>query len=151
MQALPSVQHFLRFAAIGHPLGQLQFFLLGQQGDLANLFQVHPHRVINAEALRHGVGVYDFFLRDLLNGLQRGVCPLRHLGNIILSRRVDAQIFQGVVDLVHLLRAQVQALPHVQKLRGGQAALLRAPLNHVCQLLRILHGQHGADGVVGVV
>jgi len=139
LQALPSVQHFLRFAAIGHPLGQLQFFLLGQQGDLANLFQVHPHRVINAEALRHGVGVYLLRLQLLhfpfqVVDLLRGVFIIR-LGQLIFGDQGDAQVFQNVIESIQ--RGAVQLHPvQLHHLVGGQFAILLPSLNQLIQLLR---------------
>ncbi len=36
-----------------HPLCQFDLFLCGKQGNLADLFQVHPHRVLQADAVRN--------------------------------------------------------------------------------------------------
>ena len=117
-----------------HSLGQLDLLLRGQQVDLADLLQIHPYRVIGAEGVHHGVGVHHLLLVDLLHGLQRGICVIGEVGDIVLAHGIDAQVFQGVIDLVHLIGLQIHVLQDVHQLGGGEVALLLTPLDQLSQL-----------------
>ena len=126
-----------------HGLSQLDLFVKGQQVDLADLLQIHTHGVVDAKGIHQSVGVYDFFLGDLLQFLHRGAGLVAQIGQIILTCRLNAQIFQHVVDLIHLLRADIHIFQYVQQFRGGQLALLLAALDQIAQFFRAGHAfQH---------
>ena len=107
-------------------LGQLDLLLRGQQIDLADLLEVHAHRVVDAEGVHQGIGVHDLLFGNLLDLLDGGHHVLGQLGQIVLSCRVDAHVLHGVVDFVHLLGVQVHILQDVHELAGGQLTLLLA-------------------------
>ena len=119
-----------------HGLGQVDLLIGGEQVDLADLLQIHPHRVVGAEGVHHGVGVHDLFLRQLFDGLNGGLHVVGQLGDVVLPHCVDAQVLQSIIDLVHLLGLQIHVLQHVHQLGGGEVALLLAPLNQLSQLFR---------------
>ena len=109
-----------------HVLGQLNLLLGGQQIDLADLLEVHAHRVVDAEGVHQGIGVHDLLFGNLLNFLDGRHHVLGQLGQIVLPRRVNAHVLHGVVDFIHLLGVQVHILQHVHELAGGQLPLLLA-------------------------
>ena len=134
-----------------HSLGQLDLLLRGQQVDLADFLQIHPHRIIGSEGVHHGVGVHHLLLIDLLHGLQRGICVIGEVGDIVLTHRIDAQVFQGVIDLVHLIGLKIHVLQYIHQFGGGEVALLFTPLDQLSQLfcagdaLYHLHDLHFAS------
>ena len=140
---LPGLLHLLQLLLGGvagpHVLGQGDLLLGGEQIDLADLLQIHAHRVVRAEGVHHGVGVHQLLVGDVLHGLQGGLGIVGQLGDIVLAHGVDTQVLQGVIDLVHLLGIQVHVLQHVQQLGGGQVALLLAPLDELGQLIGTLN------------
>ena len=138
-------QLLLGGVAGAHILGQLDLLVGGEQVHLADLLQIHAHGVVNAEGVHQRVGIYDLLLGDLLDVAQ--ILQLRahvvgQLGEIVIPHRVDAQVLQGVVDLVHLVAFQGHVLQHVHQLTGRQLAVLLALFNQLRQLLGALDALH---------
>ena len=105
-------QLFLRFlVALLHALGDLDLFLCGQQGNLADLLQVHADRVVHADAFGHAQ-VDVFRLDQLLRG--NGVKFVHH---------VHAQAFQHFIDLVDLVGVDLQLHELVRYFFLGNGAL----------------------------
>ena len=121
-----------------HVLSQLDLLVGGEQIYLADLLEVHPYRVVDAEGVHQGVGVHDLLLGDLLDLLDRGDL-IHQFGKIVLSRGVDAHIFHGVVNLIELLALQIHFLQDVHELAGGEFALLFALVQQFRQLFRALN------------
>ena len=140
--ALQLLHLLLCLGARPHGLGQVDLLIGGEQVDLADLLQIHPHRVVGAEGVHHGVGVHDLFLRQLLDGLNGGLHVVGQLGDVVLPHCVDAQVLQSIIDLVHLLGLQIHVLQHVHQLGGRQIALLLAPLDQFGQLFRTWDASH---------
>ena len=130
--------------ALGHADGQGHLFLRGQQGHLADLFQVHAHGVVGGEGIHQRVGVGDLLLGDLLD-----LGQILHLGqHVILDGgqrvlaadvNVDAVLLQGLIELVLHLAVQVQILQNGQILDGEAPGLLAL----FQQLLQKLLGRLG--------
>ena len=111
-----------------HSLGQLDLIGRVEQRDLADLLEVHPDRIIDAdpfEGLEHGLGL--FLVVGPLLGLLRVV---DHLDLEIDKDPVDAVVLVEVVlDLRHgvldLVKGNVPALPalfdQLPQLRGERA------------------------------
>ena len=145
---LQLLQLLLGGGAGGHGLGQLHLLLRGEQVHLADLLQIHPHRIVGTEGVHQGVGIDDLLLGDLLHLLHRGLRCIGQIGDVVLPHRLNAQIFQGIVNFVHLVRTQLHVLQHVQQLGGGELSLLFAPLDELSQLFRpgnALHHLHDLD------
>ncbi len=124
-----------------HVLGQLDLLVGGEQIHLADLLEVHPHRVVDAEGVHQRIGIHHLLLGELLNLvelLQGGHDIVSQLGQIVVAHGVDAQVLQGIVDLVHLVALQIQVLQHIHELTGRELAVFLAPLDQLRQLFRPL-------------
>ena len=119
----------------GHGGGQPDLLVAGQQGHLADLLQIHAHRVVDVEAIHQGVGVDQLLLLDLGDLLHGRLHVLGDVVGEILGDDVDAQIRQGVIDAVHLVAVQVHGVHHLGQLRRLQAALLLALDKQLPELL----------------
>ena len=128
------------FVAFGDAFGQLQLLLGGEQGDLADLLQIHADRVGRRGLLHilfHGseiLGDLLFHVQQLgIGGQQilRGVDDLGHVGDVDL----DARLLQGVVDLLGHLLVGIDGIQGIQELLGGDLALLPADLDQAFQFL----------------
>ena len=116
-----------------HPLCQLHLFLGGKQRNTADFLQVHADRVVDANAFRHAE--VDFHLALSSDGLVN--VDVFHIGILIqldqLHRvvRLDFNTHrrQGLVNIIYLLRRQLQILKSVHNLSIGQDAAL-FPLSH---------------------
>ena len=128
-------QLLVRRVAGAHGLGQIDLLIRGQQGDLADLLQIHPHRIVDGEAVHQGVGVHQLLflhLGDLLGG---GLVIRQVRQQRVIGADVDVQCLQGVVELVHLVALQVQIVHGVHQLRGVQLSLFLAAGQQFPQLL----------------
>ena len=124
-----------------HILGQLDLLIGSEQIHLADLLEVHPHRVVDAEGVHQRIGIHHLLLGELLNLvelLQGGHDIIGQLGQIVVAHGVDAQVLQGIVDLVHLVALQIQVLQHIHELTGRELAVFLAPLDQLRQLFRPL-------------
>ena len=124
----------------GDPHRQLHLLLRGQQRHLADLLQVHPHRVVGEEVVGQGLGLAELLLGDLLD-----------LGQVLRLRQhivdggqqvgpgdvnVHAVGLQRLVELGLHLAVQVQLLNAFQLLGGELARLLALFQQLVEPLLR---------------
>ena len=108
----------------------------------ADFLQIHPHWIVGAKGVGHGVGVYDLLLGQILDGLNGWLDVIGQVGDVVLAHSVNTQVFQRVVDLVHLLGAQVHILQHIHQLGGGKIAFFLAPLDQLAQLFRAGYAAH---------
>ena len=67
----------------GHGLGQINLLVRGEQGDLANLLQIHADGVVNGEVVDQGVGVHQLLFL--------------HVGNLFGSGLIVRQLRQQIV------------------------------------------------------
>ncbi len=127
---------------LGHTHGQRDLLLRGQQGHLADLLEVHAHRVVGGEGVHQRVGIGDLLLGDFLD-----VGQILHLGQHVVDGRqrvlaadvdVHAVLLERLVELADRLPVQVQILQH-RELLGGEAPDLLALFEQLLQrLLRAL-------------
>ena len=85
----------------------------GEQRHLADLLEVHAHRVVGRERVGHGLGLVHLLLGDfldLLELLELGQRVLVHRGQRIVAEHVDAQALEPVVELFRLLAREVHVL-----------------------------------------
>ena len=112
--------------ALGHALGQLLLLLRGEQRHLADLLEVHAHRVVGRERVGHGLGLVHLFLGDfldLLELLELGQRVLVHRGQRIVAQHVDVQALEPVIELFRLLVREVHVLEHHEVLARELARL----------------------------
>ena len=132
---LQLVQLGLGLVAGGHGLGQDDLLVRVQQGDLADLLEVHADGIVDGEAVDQGVGVHQLLflhLGDLLGG---GLLVGEVRQDILIVGDVDAESLQRVIDLVHLLALEIQVVQGLHQLAGVQLALLLALGQQVPELL----------------
>ena len=88
--------------AIRHPLGKFYFLIGGKKRHLADLLKVHPHRIFNADAVRHRqvdlLHVHFIFIGDH---------DIRVVNVIVVIRTDPEHVhivgLQIIVHLLHLL------------------------------------------------
>ena len=97
--------------ALGHAAGDLDLLAGGEQRDLADLLEVHAHRVVDVHALHGGERVLD--LGDLLVDV---------LGDLHVLDHVDIHFLEVLIDLFDLLLVQIQLLERIHDLLIGQDA-----------------------------
>ena len=117
---LASLRRFFRFfVALCHPFRQLDLFLRRKQRNTSDLFQIYLDRVVDVYALSR-----YFFLFLILRMIVRrdGVEVQIHILLQILDD-LDVQLFQFLVELVHLFYVKVHFLQRIGDLLGGQFAL----------------------------
>ena len=122
--------------AVAHLLRQVDLLLGGEQGDLADLLEVHAHGVVDGEAVHQGIGIDQLLLfdvRDLIQGRVYVVGDLRE--DVLLAADLDGQHLQRVIDLLHLIAVQVDLVQDLHHLRRIQTAPLLAPGKQVHDLL----------------
>ena len=91
-----------------HPLCQLNLFLGGKKRNLTDLLQVHAHRILDADAVRHGkVDVLHIHL-VLLGENNLLIIHIIVLGN---AKHIHIVLLQRLQDLLELLLLQ----RHVRK------------------------------------
>ena len=140
-------QTLLRLAAGGHDGGQLHLLIGGEQRDLADLLEVHTHRVVDVEAVHQRVGVDQLFLLDLGDLLHCRFAVLDgQVSQKVLRAHLDAQRLQRVVDGVHLLALKIHRVQHLGQLAGVQPALFSALDEQLLQLLVFCHQRGGGQG-----
>ena len=111
-----------------HFLSQVDLLLRGQQGHLADLLEVHTHRIVNGEAVHQGVGIYQILLLDVGDLVQRRVHVVGHFReDVLLAADLDGQGLKGVVNLLHLVAVQLDLVQDLHHFRRIQAAPLFAP------------------------
>ena len=101
--------------ALGHALGQILLLLGGEQRHLADLLEVHAHRVIGRERVGHGLGLVHLLLGDfldLLELLELGQRVLVHRGQRVVAEHVDVQALELVIELFRLLAREVHVLEY---------------------------------------
>ncbi len=144
---LQLVQPRLGLVAGGHGLGQDDLLVRVQQGDLADLLEVHADGIVDGEAVDQGVGVHQLLflhLGDLLGG---GLLVGEVRQDILIVGDVDAESLQRVVNLVHLLALEIQVVQGLHQLAGVQLALLLALGQQVPKLF--IGGDKGRRGQGG--
>ena len=144
---LQLIQSGLGFGPGGHGLGQDDLLIRVQQGDLADLLQVHADGIVDGEAVDEGVGVHQLLflhLGDLLGG---GLLVGKIWQDVLIRGDVDVQGLQGVVDLVHLLALEIQVIQGLHQLAGVQLSLLLALGQKVPELF--IGGNEGRCGQGG--
>ena len=133
--------------ALGHALGQLDLLLRREQRHLADLLEVHAHRVVGGVAVGQLLGGVDLLLGDLLD-----VGEVVHLGDKIVQRRqhvagghvdVDAVLLERLIELVDGLAVEVHVLETFELLRRELAGLLALFEQLVEPLLGRLFGRVG--------
>ena len=140
-------QTLLCFAAGAHGGGQLHLLIGGEQGDLADLLQVHADGIVDVEAVHQRVGVDQLLLLDLGDLLHGGLAVLvGQGGQEVLGAYLDAQRLQRVVDRVHLVAVQIHLVQYVGQLAGVQTALLLALDEQVLQLFVGVEQRGGGQG-----
>ena len=97
-------------ATLEHLLGDLDFLVGGQQRNLADLLEVHAHRVVDAHALGHGE------IKIRLSGLLRD-------GGGLLRDDVHALGFEHLKHRVNRIRVNIQLAELVHDLLIGQRLL----------------------------
>ena len=115
--------------ALGHALGQLLLLLGGEQRHLADLLEVHTHRVVGRERVGHGLGLVHLLLGDfldLLELLELGQRVLVHGEQRIVAEHVDAKTLEPVVKLLGLLAREVHILEHHEVLARELSGLFAA-------------------------
>ena len=127
---LQFIQLFFGGIAGAHTFRQLGLFIRCQQRNLADLFEVHADRIINAEAVYHGVGVDDLLLFHVLNIFLRGLNRFR---DVFVRNQFNALILQDVIKLIQCFAVQLDAV-QFHHLHSGEFALFLASLNEFIQL-----------------
>ena len=101
-----------RLVALFHALGDVDFLLGRQKGNLADFLEVHAHGVVNADPLGHAQ--IDLFRLDQL--FRRNGIKLRH--------HVHAHALERLVDLVHLIGVDLHLHELVGDLVAGDGAFV---------------------------
>ena len=112
--------------ALGHTPGQLLLLLGGQQRDLADLLQIHPHRIVQVKfcCQLHRIDQRLLLFRlagdhvHIINALIQHVLNLR-LG----AEDLNSHSFKGIIDLLDLFHRKVQLFQSGQKFSRGQHAV----------------------------
>ena len=121
-----------------HLPGELDLLLGREQGHLADLLEIHAHRVVGGEIVHQRVGVVEIAVRDLLD-----LGQILGLGHDLVERReqivgadvdVDAALFERLIEFVDDLGVEVQLLEHLELL-GRELARLLALLQQVVEAL----------------
>ena len=131
-----------------HLLGQHDLLLRGQERHLADLLEVHAHRIVDGEAVHQGVGVNQLLLLDALDLAERRLHVVGDLRqDVLLTADLNGQGLQGVVELLHLVAVQLDLVQDLHHLRGVQAAPLLPPGEQVHHLF--VGHQNGGTGQIG--
>ena len=121
--------------ALGQALAKLRLLLGGEKRYLADLLEVHTHRIIDAHGIGHLFRVEELFLLHKLQILVAGghVVGLRqhlhHVGHVNLHTGG----LQSVIDQVGLLLVGVNGVQGVDKILGCNALFLFAALQKLLQ------------------
>ena len=119
---------FLGFLIPGfQPLGNLDFLLGGQQGNLADLLEVHAYRIINADPFGYGEIVLHLFGGFRCGGLGLGL-------GIQLVDHFHSQRFQSFQNFVKLVGIHVHLHQSVHDLLIGQLSLAFSQLVQFIEL-----------------
>ena len=110
--------------ARAHGLGQVDLLIRGQQGHLADLLEVHTHRIVDGEAVHQSVGIHQLLFLHIGDLLCGGLVIRQVRQQGIVGADVDVQRLQGVVELIHLIALQIQVIHRVHQICGVQLALL---------------------------
>ncbi len=124
-----------------HALGELQLLLRGEQGHLADLLEVHAHRIVGGEAVHHRIRIGELLcgLLDLHELLRVGQI-LVDRGQIVGNVHFDAVLLQGLIEFADAVAVEVHLLQALELL-GRDLAVFPALLEKLGQaLLRILDG-----------
>ena len=119
----------------GHGRGQMNLLIRRQQRHLADLLQVHPHGVVDVEAVHQRVGVHQLLFLDLGDLLQRRLPVIGQVRQELIAAHLDAQIRQRIVDAVQLVAVQIHGIHHVRQLAGVQLPGLAALGQQILQFL----------------
>ena len=119
-----------RLIPFGDPLCQLHFLLGGQQVDLTDLLQVHPHGVVQVELGGQIHRVDQLFLLDG-SQLQSVVQVIHPQIQVVLQLQIqlgadDLNVhgLKSIIDFLDLLGGQIHLLQRGMQLRGLDHALL---------------------------
>ena len=123
---LDLLETLLGCVAGGHGRGQLDLLVRRQQGNLADLLEVHAHGVVDVKAVDERVRVDELLLLDLVDLLEGGLAVVGHVREEILRPDLDAELLKRVVDVVHLLAVEIHRVEHVGQLARVELALFRA-------------------------
>ena len=113
----------------------MNFLVRRQQRHLADLLQIHPHGVVDVEAVHQRVGVHQLLFLDLGDLLQRRLPVIGQVRQELIAAHLDAQIRQRIVDAVHLVAVQIHGIHHVRQLAGVQLPGLAALGQQILQFL----------------
>ncbi len=95
-----------------------RYLLLGrEQVDLADLLEVHADRVVDGEGLRHGRGVDQLLLRNLLDRARLKavvVAVAERLFQNAFGLDLDAHRLQRLVQLVDVIALQLEVAERVR-------------------------------------
>ena len=117
------------FVALTHLSRQLDLFLRRQQRDLADLLQVHAHRIIGGKTVHQRVGIGNLLVGHLLHRTQ-----VIQLGKqIVIQRRqqvagaviqFDPGLVQFLVKAINGFRLEIELVEQLQILCGELSGLL---------------------------
>ncbi len=117
-----------------HHVGRQYHFLVGvQQGNLADLLQIHPHGIVDIEAVHQRIGIDQLFLFDLRDLLDGRLRILRQIVHKVVGVELDAQPIQRFVDLLHLLAFQIKLIQQIGQIARIQLVLFFALLKQILQ------------------
>ena len=89
-----------------HPGRERDLLVGGEQGHLADLLEVHTHRIVDGEAVHQIIGVDQLLLLDLGDGLQRRLVQIVRLDDA--ADVVDAESVERVVDALASVVVEVE-------------------------------------------
>ena len=130
-----------------HPGRERDLLVGGEQGHLADLLEVHTHRIVDGEAVHQIIGVDQLLLLDLGDGLQRRLVQIVRLDDA--ADVVDAESVERVVDALASVVVEVELVEDLGDLVGIELTLLLALGKEVAELFTLLQllggGQSGED------
>ena len=128
-------------AALLHALRERYLLLGREQVDLADLLEVHTDRVVDGEGLRHGRGVDQLLLGNLLDRVRLEavvVAVAERLFQNAFGLDLDAHRLQCLVQLVDVIALQLEMAERVRHFLERQTAVFLAEGEQVAQDLLLL-------------
>ena len=123
--------------ALQHTLGQLDLLVRRQQVHLADLLQIHAHRIVNGKTV-HRNGLVDLILGDFFHVAEVFLVEIL-LQRVLLHGDLHAHLFQRSVELVLLVSVQFQGVDGLVDLLHGDPTVFLAELQQIVQHLLLVH------------